>query len=374
MAARLEIAFDVQGWSVILDLTTGQVHRFTSPTGRFTRGDNPSQSLFDVLGGSQYYGSLSGASGAGWVPARPGRFVLPGLRHSVAKPSVPKGGELLGGLRAVDLGLAKAWGEYHGLVVFVDGDSVAIVPDWGVSDFLRRWAAGEEPLEPTRKVRLTSWTTRWRAGWDDRGDALEEVTIDVTVSGRLPRDYGLSERRVLELLFWERLYDPAAHTQQESHDSYWVEGLGLARAVDGHLYHQGGGILRRPVAEGALDTREGVEKIAPWTKVVSDDLAYVSDRYADGRPRGTVVTPRQWPPREGFSLPSVTPQQYAAVLMGVVPPEVAAMAISEVGDLPAGRSCRGGRRRTEEVVASAVSAEPEPMPNWERELLEVSES
>lgn len=357
--ARIDITFGHDHWGSVLDLPSGEVHRFNRPTGRFDTSQPERGSrrwtLFTALGGEQYYGSRSGVSGAGWVPAAAGRFALPTLQHWVARPRVPEVRYLFDRLRAVDLG--------QEVIAFVEDERVTFVPDWSVGDFLRRWAAGERWTEPARQVTLTSWTTPWKQGWSEHCTSLEEVRLELTVSGRLPRDYGLSERRVLELLYWKEIFDPAAHGSQESDEDYWVSGLGLARGADGRLYHQGGGILRRPVEEGALDTREGVETIAPWAKVVNDDLAYASDRYADGHPAGTVVTPRHCPPRRG--LPSITPRQYAAVLMGQIPSEVAELAISRV-DPAAPYRC--GRLRVEEAPMVELCPEGHDL-RWECELL-----
>jgi len=53
----------------------------------------------------------------------------------------------------------------------------------------------------------------------------------------------LSRQRILELIFWDRLYTPGAARRQKP----WEWGLGVSTAVDGDLYYSVGGILRRPV-------------------------------------------------------------------------------------------------------------------------------
>ena len=78
----MQLAFGSGQPSAILDLSTMMVEMYNQAG----RDENPFHERF---GGRQYYASLSGLSGSGWIPDRPDIRPVGVLRADVSRPAVP---------------------------------------------------------------------------------------------------------------------------------------------------------------------------------------------------------------------------------------------------------------------------------------------
>lgn len=308
MASNIILSFDHNHWTGVFDLSTGQYYRYNKPADESREGRG-TVFPFELFGGRQTYLSFSGKTGEGCVPARPGLVKVPSLRTSVSKPPVPRGGEIFpgGGTRVIDLGLAPGEPlDGDGTLLFAEPIDngraiVRLVRDYQVNTEMLKSLLEEKstPQDKPKKVKLTSWVS------DHRG-LNEKTTLTVSVFGRLSPEYKMTLKRVLELVYWDELYDPEAMLLESQNQ--WLSGLGVVVGSDGFLYHQAGGILRRPVKIDALETREGIEKAAPWVKVVNSYLDYVK---MDG---GNAILVRSSP---GLPEEVLDYRQYLEVLSGV---------------------------------------------------------
>ncbi len=204
------------------------------------------------FGGRQYYTSHSGLSGAGWIADRPDLRPVAVLRTDVSRPKVPSVTETLPGFRVVVM-TKHLQRERFPLLVVRDREVLVLFDELELEDVF----LGKHEFESVQEFELTSWTETHSGQMSERN-----LTIAVRYDGKLTRHWGkLSLRRVLELLFWNDLFQKGAATVYADKEEPFYGDLGLHRAADGRLYRSTGGILRYPVEETieALEAETGLK-------------------------------------------------------------------------------------------------------------------
>lgn len=343
----MELSFGDGQAEAILDMTTCRVVMYNAPSEK----SEEVRGLHDRFGGRQYYNSLSGRSGAGSLPnsilVRPCGV----LRTDVARPAVPSITETLPGLRLV-VPTRRLEREQFAPLIVVQGDAVTFLSDHELPAFLK----GEWEPARTKEVELTSFV-RDPFGNELFRAKLVESRLKVQVrwaQWTRPAFGQLGLRRVLELLFWKRLYVKGLIAGA----SPWQRHLGLAQGTDGVVYHAAGGILRRK----AELTREALQSACPWVKFVSDELAYITER--DGE--FVLLHPRMGFLRRGFGhymsegLSLTVAEAVHILSSGELSPELQERLQAHLN--PSDRP-----RRLRYTQATAPSEEP--LADWERELL-----
>ena len=331
--ARIDLDFAAAYPAAIVDLATGQVAIYG--------GVEAAEALHARRGGRLYYQSLSGLSGAGWIPAGPTIRRCAVLRTDEGRPRVPNAGEIFPGVRLIVPTRGLGWAR-RGLVLVLRGQDVFVASgEWELNQLLPAILRGERP-EGGREVTLTSWY----APWD--GATYQERKLLVTVHDPrsfLRRGLGkLSPRRVLELLLWQELYWPDQVDSEAT--TPWHSELGLAVGHDGEVYHAAGGILRR---RGNVE-RAVLQEECPWAFFLQDSLDYIVQR--DGEFRLVRHAPNEpdWAGRPVYT-------------QDLDPVEV--LEAYRTGSLP-------GRPDVTEGPAEAGSSIPErELEPWERELLDL---
>jgi len=339
--------------AAVLDMTTMRVVMYNTSAEESAEV----QGLHDRFGGRQYYRSWTGLSGAGSFRPDPRLRPVSVLRTDVVRPAVPSATETFPGLRLVVLTKHLQRVDDAPLIAVRDSE-VFFLDEWELQSFL----AGE-----TLESRLGEWEvelTSWRS-WGS--NALTERSFSVKVHGysRWISLGKLSLRRVLELLFWEQLYDRSAYGGVTP----WESGLGLVHGVDGKPYHAAGGILRRP----AELTREYLTRECPWALFVGDpadatDLAYVREEQLEGKKGFWLYTPTTTRRHRGAGYYVADPlrltsaEAVGVLSSGVLTPELRARLQEHLApvEVPVVKE--------EAPLQESTPADP-PLADWERELL-----
>ena len=340
----MQLSFGSGNAAAILDLASCQVEMYNEP-------GLEGNTFHARFGGRQYYASLSGMSGAGWIPDRPDIRPVGVLRADVSRPAVPSRAEALSGVRLVVLTKHLQRDQRLPLLVIRDREVAVVYPQQ-----LREALLGTLELEQTQKVTLTSWVKLSNERMYER-----KLDIQVAWSGHKPRRWGkLSLRRVLELLFWNELFQKeASAVYRRSYEPFW-EDLGLHRSeADGRLYRSVGGILRHPVEETveAVEAETGQKLLSLGED--SDILVRVDNDPETGEFRLRHSAETDWKSsRSGVRPLRLDMAQALEIFASAsLPPRVAV----ELAELQAPTP----------IVARSTSDESsrEIMPDWERELL-----
>ena len=342
----MQLNFGSGNATAIVDLASCQVEMYNE-------AGLEANSFHARFGGRQYYASLSGLSGAGWIPDRPDIRPVGVLRADVSRPAVPSRAEALPGVRLVVLTKHLQRDPWLPLLIVRDREVAVVYPDQ-----LREALLGTLGLERTQKMTLTSWVR------SPDGESMFERKLDITVSwnDHRPRRWGkLSLRRVLELIFWNELFQKeASAVYRRSYEPFW-EDLGLHRSeADGRLYRSVGGILRHPV-EGtiaALEAETG-QKLLSFGE--SNLLVRVDNDPDTGQFRLRHSAETDW--KSKSSRTGVRP-----IRIGFAD----ALEIFASASVPPSLAVElEGLQAPTPIVARSTSDESgmEAMPDWERELL-----
>lgn len=272
----MEISWSAGTPSVVVDVRPGALHSvwgYGSPA--------EAADFHAAHGGSLYYQSQSGLSGAGRVPDRPYLVQAAMLRTDVAKPSLPKGGEIPGmhgiriialteGLRTLDqvLVVDTRHGDKRVYVTWRES-ATTLIRD--ILQDVATVATDESTMD------LTSWGMHWSTN-----NRLVKTTIPVAVyvprgmPRGTPRKWGkTSLRRALELVFWSNLYSKELATAVATSGSgeWWLGlGLGMLKDRDGaaRIFRMAGGIAREEIKP--FDILTG----SPWATFTGDGLRYIT--------------------------------------------------------------------------------------------------
>ena len=333
----------------ILDLASCQVEMYN-------KGGLEGNPFHARFGGRQYYASLSGLSGSGWIPDRPDIRPVGVLRADVSRPAVPSRAEALPGTRVVVCTAHLQRDEQLPLLVIRDREVAVVYPDQ-----LREALLGTLELEHSQEVNLTSWV---KASDKER---MVERRLDIKVAWGdwKPSRWGkLSLRRVLELLFWNELFQKeASAVYRRSYEPFW-EDLGLHRSeTDGRLYRSVGGILRHKV-EGDIASLEAETGQKFWSVGEDRNILVRVDNSDTGE----------------FRLRHSAETDWKSSRSGVRPLRLGladALEIFSSASVPPSLVVElEGLQAPSPIVARSTSDESgmEIMPDWERELLGVVEA
>lgn len=259
--SQFELSFGGGEVAAFIDLADMTVRVYAPST---------AEAVHQKFGGRQYYTSRSTLSGAGWIPASPTLRRVATLRVDNSRPRFPRGGEIMPGIRLIVPTTGRNWASsWHGFLVVRDEGpdgkpEVFETSDWELQELLPRLLRGEA-VEGGRPFTLR-WMTEGN-GWSR--DFLSEAQLTVQAHGLHEPLGKLSRRRMLELLFYERLewglvVDPSA----------WQAQLGLATGTDGLVYHAAGGLLRRK----AQVDRDTLQEECPWAFFLADSLDFIVQR------------------------------------------------------------------------------------------------
>ena len=341
----MQLSFGSGNAAAILDLASCQVEMYN-------KGGLEANSFHARFGGRQYYASQSGLSGAGWIPDRPDVRPVGVLRVDVARPVVPSRAEALPGIRLVVCTAHLKRDEQLPLLVVRDREVAVVYPDQ-----LREALLGTLGLEHTQEVTLTSWVKPW-----DTANEMVERRLDIAVAWGdwKPSRWGkLSLRRVLELLFWNELFQKEASAVYRRSYEPFFEDLGLHRSeTDGRLYRSVGGILRHKVnADIASLEAETGQKF--WSVGEDRNILVRVDNSETGE----------------FRLRHSAETDWKSSRSGVRPLRLGladALEIFSSASAPPSLVVElEGLRAPSPIVARSTSDESgtEIMPDWERELL-----
>ncbi len=329
----MDLRFGSGDAEALLDMTTQRVVMVNDPEtlGKFA----------EQQGGRLYYQSRSGLSGAGWVPNRLTLRPCGVLRTDVARPSIPTAEETLPSLRIIVPTQHLRRDESAPLIVVQrhqqERPRVFLLAEHQLPSLLR----GELPEGGGREVELTSWVSSGSGRLYER-----KLVVDVVARWPWPKR-AIGFRRMLELVFWDELYDGAAEDRSEEHQNGWRKPLGLALGADGRLYRAAGGILREPVRV----TKPALQAAAPWVFFFEDLLCYLAEAESGF-----------WVHSPVFGSVAVsTPEALQIVSSGVMPDQVAER-LNDGCSLQPGWKMPGWIPRIEEDGDLSLSA-------WERELL-----
>lgn len=340
--------------AALLDLTNGKIIIYSD-------NDKAKDEVHSRFGGKQFYRARSGLSGAAFVPNNIALRKCAVLRTDDVRPAVPSREEALPGTRIVVP--TKHIDRAKNTPVIVVRDPVEdsargecdyvhevyFVPEWELPKFLR----GEWTPSKSRELVLTGW----------RGDfTLYEYRVKVILYADYHYEFGkLGLRRVLELLFWDELYD--AQSINRDATTEWHRGLGLVVGSDNRAYHSAGGVLRRR----ADMSMEALQAACPWVKFVPGEEEPV---YLSGDGSFRLVHPRDVGDVFRSAGMTITNEEAMRLLMGGVLPDYLRLRLTaHLKGSPRYRRS-GGPTSSEGVPNADTATAGDGLADWERELME----
>ena len=275
--SKIELAYGGGFIDILLDIASGRLELYLG--GGFGRyGEEADDNHFHSrFGGKQYYQSRSGASGAGWVPARPTLKRVNAYRVDVRDPWIE-----LGGREGYPPALVGGWEIW----VPFDYRARTIARDWpvvarnseGHLTFLRD---GGEVVALLTGTKLETRHAEYRFTYIKRpGEAPVEDDCLAIVSESTQCRWANARRLIEHLHFGELAFEYPEGWSEEGDANFWRR-LGLRRLPDA-FYKVIRGIARSRHTVEEVVTVDGLQKIVPANVLVVAPHMYVQEQ-CDGR-------------------------------------------------------------------------------------------
>ncbi|MBI2612201.1 hypothetical protein HYW59_00075 [Candidatus Kaiserbacteria bacterium] len=263
--SRIDLRYGGGEIDILLDLRSSSLVAYHGDEVRYREGEIPPPSFHARYGGKQYYSSRSGASGAGWVPARPWLATVTGYRTDVRSPWLPL-------LSQWDEKIAKVFGTQVCVPFYYRGSGLA--GDWPA---VVRGQDGQLALLPIEAVadyvgnRISEEyfsLKTWEIGFIR--SPLTELAVE-PVPIRVHRDCPPEHiGRVVEALVLDEVCfqwpEPRPVTI-----NFWTR-LGLHR-VGEHFYKISRGVARKRYNPAELESAETLQQAVPANvAVLAPDL------------------------------------------------------------------------------------------------------
>lgn len=267
---KLEIGFGGGHIDILLDLVSGNIEAYLG--GGFSRYGEPDPNNFHARhGGKQYYQSRSGASGAGWVPARPTLKMVNGYRVDVSTPWIYLGGRE--GRSPLLVGDKEIWVPFRYRGSCIPNDWPVVVRDRsGQITFCTTF-----DLIQLLRGQMETQSREYRTKYLKDVNSPENEHV-VTINEAKYNNRWANARRLVEYLHMEDIGFVFPEGWQPEGDEMFWKRLGFRRLPDG-LYKVTRGVCRYMI-EPPLSAAE-LQKYAPANVLVLAPHLYVQER--DGR-------------------------------------------------------------------------------------------
>jgi len=258
---RLELSYGGGNFDVVMDLKGRNVSAYSG-----------SEDFHQKYGGKQFYTSLSGLSGKGWIPAYPWVQSLPTYRTDVG---VPDFGIQLSGTRGEILPPTVLGRHLWAPIDYRAGCIPSNEYPFIIEEGHRVLALQEHEVVGyfSGQVAVVEEVVRLYFIPSPESEVAEmQVTVAKTAGTRFPKLRRALEGRYFNQLIFQR---PATERYDQSLN-FWTR-LGL-HTVAGSVYKITGHIARKRYAREELDTVETLQSASPANFVVLTPTCYLQEK------------------------------------------------------------------------------------------------